>query len=72
MIKLCCIEPEARELLDEVCDAYCEFKGVEELPENVYGAFYWLMRYSGLVARAPAGYSGSRETIIQQTNGASG
>ena len=72
MIILCCIKPEARDLLDDACEAYCKFKGIAELPENVYGAFYWLMRYSGLVTRAPAGHSGSAETVIQQTNAADG
>jgi len=67
MITLCCIKPEARELLNDACEAYCKFKGIADLPENVYGAFYWLMRYSGLVTRAPAEHSGSAETVVQQT-----
>lgn len=52
-ITLCCIKPEVRELLDDVSEAYSKFRRIDELPENVYGAFYWLMRYSGLVTRAP-------------------
>ena len=57
MIALCCIKPETKELLERACEDYRKFKGIDELPENVYGAFYWLMRYSGLV-----------DSTIQQVN----
>jgi len=52
-IFLTCIATEQRELLEEICDAYSKFKNVKDLPDNIYGAFYWLTRYSGLIVRSP-------------------
>lgn len=59
---LTCINPEQSTLLDEMCDEYLKFKRVEELPENVYSAFYWLSRYSGLVVRSPKEQGESAQT----------
>ena len=45
------ISTDQREFLDEMESEYCKFKGLEELPDNVYQAFYWLSRYSNLAVR---------------------
>ena len=55
-ITLGCISPEARDLLDTIVAEYqkhydgmvaMNLKGTH--PDDVYGAFYWLVRWSGLV-----------------------
>jgi len=58
-ITLGCITPEARELLDTIVEAHKKHydsmieKVLEcETPDDAYGAFYWLVRWSGLVQLA--------------------
>jgi hypothetical protein len=47
---------EARDRLIETLAAWQKFHGVTDVPSEVYGAFYWYFRYSGL-----AGLAGTRE-----------
>lgn len=56
VIKVSCITPEARDLLDELCKAYEDFFGIKpeeetKNPPNPYKVLYWVCRYSGLVKR---------------------
>lgn len=54
-VALCCISPEARDLLGRIMDEWREhWKVLPEDhrvpdPDDVYGFAYWLVRWSGLV-----------------------
>lgn len=59
-VTLCCISPEARDLLDYVMEEWDKYKqGLPETMtvggetwnprESVYGFAYWLIRWSGMV-----------------------
>ena len=69
-IKIACITPDQRELLDLISEEYCKFKDVVELPENVYQAFYWLCRYSDLITRKSQELVEEKQNVNQQTHGA--
>lgn len=51
-ISIACISPEARDLLDQIMDAYRKHYNPELhklTPDDAYQFAYWLCRYSGLV-----------------------
>jgi hypothetical protein len=55
-ITIGCISEEARELLDTITAEYLNhYNSMTSMnlkcthPDDVYGAFYWLVRWSGLV-----------------------
>lgn len=45
------ITPEARDLLDKLCEAYEKLYGKESIHNtgSVYSILYWAVRYSGLI-----------------------
>jgi len=52
IVRLTCIRPEERELLDKLCDSYDKFMGEEGAIHTVtspYSVLYWACRYSGLI-----------------------
>lgn len=58
-ITLGCISREARDLLDDIMEAYEEhYEAGKKMgldykhPDEVYSQFYWLVRWSGLIERA--------------------
>lgn len=54
-VAIACMAPEARDLMDNIIDAYKEHydaKMHSSSPEQVYQFTYWLCRYSGLVRPA--------------------
>jgi hypothetical protein len=53
------MSPEARDRLIETLAAWQKFTGATDVPSEVYRAFYWYFRYSGL-----AGGEGSIETTL--------
>jgi hypothetical protein len=62
-VVLCCMAPEARELLETAISKYAEFRKIDrdslvgEQPgkPSVYGFAYWLFRYSGLIQYGKTG-----------------
>jgi len=58
MITITSMRPEARDRLDETLATWQKFHGVTDVPGEVYRAFYWYFRYSGLAGE------GSIETTI--------
>lgn len=58
-VALTCISPAARNLLDTIMEEYKKhYADLKEVnpdavtPDQVYGPFYWLCRYSGLIQPA--------------------
>jgi hypothetical protein len=52
-VAIMCMDPDARDALDEAVEAYGTFKGLthdEIIDTGIYSFAYWLFRYSGLVA----------------------
>lgn len=63
-IRICCISPEARDLLDRIMEAWeehlvqlKEHNGQDYEPSH-YGFAYWLVRWSGLVEPSGAASTG--------------
>jgi len=54
-VAIACMDPDARDAMDETIAAYEQFKGLthdEIIDRGIYGFAYWLYRYSGLVTTA--------------------
>lgn len=58
-VALMCMAPDARDLLDTIMEEYKKhYEDLKEInpnaatPDQVYGPFYWLCRYSGLIQPA--------------------
>jgi len=48
-ITLGCITPEARDLLDRLCEEYERTRGKSIHDTDGYSALYWAVRWSGLI-----------------------
>ena len=60
-ITITAMSKEARHRLIETLAAWQKFHNVIEVPSEVYAAFYWYFRYSGLTD-----VEGSREIVVER------